>query len=676
MSINQQEEALVLAAQNGDTNAFEKLYQLYYDKIYALIMMTVKNSADTEDILQLTFIKAWQNIGKLNDPRAFNTWLQRIALNESKSMLRKKRPDLSVDDEGENGELLQIESDLLLPQEYAERDDLALRLRRIIEELSVVQRDTILLYYYNEMSVEEIAQIMDCSEGTVKSRLFLARKAIKTEIEEKERKSGEKFFGVVMLPFGPMFNDFVRSQSLSPEAALRIWSTVDQSISGAAAASATGSAATGAAAKAGMSLGAKIAIAGLVGAAVISGTVFGVSQIIKPHEPAPVAVETSAPATEVQDVTESPTESPTEADYTEAFVSYLQILESYKGDIGIYDWQLSGYDSSRSVEARPVAFADIYGDSAPEMIFFSGLLSPEGRAFEADMHVFSYENGSVTEISNADFKDMAAADMTHYYLFTVKGEKALYCYHTMSDNSFNYHIDRFIQGEGENSHVLVKEEYLHRYYTEEHAVVTKLEMNGEAVSDSTYEAARGEVLKNVDTLLMAGYSGAVEDDVKAIMEAKGNTAMTYEEAVAFLKGNITEPTFDTSGASSDADETIFSTIADIYVSERADSGGSGIEITSDGRYLVLVFGDEQLSGSITLLSDEGNGAYSFGVTSDNEVINGEEFVYYPAGYSASAVPQKSMEMIRELYRYTEGDRLDTAYIVTKRGGAYRLSSRK
>ena len=229
MTINQREEALVLAAQNGDTNAFEELYQLYYDKIYALIMMTVKNSADTEDILQLTFIKAWQNITKLNDPRAFNTWLQRIALNESKSMLRKKRPDLSVDDEGENGEILQFESDLLLPQEYAERDDLSARLRKIIEELSVVQRDTILLFYYNEMSVEEIAQIMDCSEGTVKSRLFLARKAIKTEIEEQERKSGEKFYGAVLMPFGPVFNSFVRSKALSPEAALQIWGAIHQS---------------------------------------------------------------------------------------------------------------------------------------------------------------------------------------------------------------------------------------------------------------------------------------------------------------------------------------------------------------------------------------------------------------------------------------------------------------
>ncbi len=58
MPVNQREEALVLASQNSDTNAFEELYQLYYDKIYALIMMTVKNSADTEDILQAEYREA------------------------------------------------------------------------------------------------------------------------------------------------------------------------------------------------------------------------------------------------------------------------------------------------------------------------------------------------------------------------------------------------------------------------------------------------------------------------------------------------------------------------------------------------------------------------------------------------------------------------------------------
>lgn len=205
MPISNTEEALVLAAKNDNTKCFEELYKLYYDKIYALAMTIVKNSADAEDVLQITFVKAWQSIGKLENVSAFNTWIQRITVNQCNSMLRGKKQSYSIDDESEDGEFLQIESDILLPEQFAERDDLSLRLKEIIDDLSVVQRETILLYYYNELSVEEIAETMDCSVGTVKSRLFLARKAVKTEIEEKEKKSGEKFYGVAFIPFAGLF---------------------------------------------------------------------------------------------------------------------------------------------------------------------------------------------------------------------------------------------------------------------------------------------------------------------------------------------------------------------------------------------------------------------------------------------------------------------------------------
>ena len=71
MPISKTEEALVLAAKNGNTKCFEELYKLYYDKIYALAMTIVKNSADAEDVLQITFVKAWKSIGKFNSCRCF-----------------------------------------------------------------------------------------------------------------------------------------------------------------------------------------------------------------------------------------------------------------------------------------------------------------------------------------------------------------------------------------------------------------------------------------------------------------------------------------------------------------------------------------------------------------------------------------------------------------------------
>lgn len=233
MPMSKTEEALVFAAKNGNTKCFEELYKLYYEKIYALALTVTKNASDAEDVLQITFVKAWQNIDKLDNPSAFNTWLQRITINQCKSMLRGSKQNFSIDDEGENGELLQIESDLMLPEQYAERADLSKRLKGIIDDLSVVQRETILLYYFNDMSIEEIAQTMDCSEGTVKSRLYLARKAIKTEIEEQEKKTGEKFYGiagVALVPFAGMFIKQIKSASLSGSEALNILNRISNTL--------------------------------------------------------------------------------------------------------------------------------------------------------------------------------------------------------------------------------------------------------------------------------------------------------------------------------------------------------------------------------------------------------------------------------------------------------------
>lgn len=341
MSDKNRETALVLAAKNGNTNAFEELYKLYFEKIYALAQMTVKNSADAEDILQTTFVKAWQNIDKLDNPAAFNTWLQRIAINECNSLLRRSKPNLSIEDESEDGEIMQIESDLLLPEQYAERDDLSSRLRKIINELSVVQKETILLYYFNEMSIEEIAEIMDCSEGTVKSRLFLARKAIRTEIEEQEKKTGEKFYGaagVALIPFAGVFIRQIQKSGISAKTAAGIYSQINNALfsapvgqtSAAHSVANTARTATGAAkhaavaAKASFPLWGKLA-AGVVAIGLVAGGgVFAWKTITNPktdniEATEAIAVVQKEASQEPQTV--APTEAPTVVDIDPAELS-------------------------------------------------------------------------------------------------------------------------------------------------------------------------------------------------------------------------------------------------------------------------------------------------------------------------------------------------------------------
>ena len=271
-------QSLVASAKSGNERGFVELYKLYYEKIYALARTTLKSEADAEDALQSTFIKAWQKLDSLEDGAAFNTWIQRIALNECYGIIRKRKGNISLDDDEFQLPISkeQAEEELFLPQAYAEREDLNGRLKQIIDQLSDVQRQSIMLYYFSELSVAEIADVMNCSEGTVKSRLFLARKSIKTEIEEQERKSGEKFYGVAGIPmvwFGKVFVAQIKGTMLSKSVAAAIIKTVLTGASRGAAQAASGKAAAGAVAKASLPLSKKILAIIFAGVVAIGGTI-------------------------------------------------------------------------------------------------------------------------------------------------------------------------------------------------------------------------------------------------------------------------------------------------------------------------------------------------------------------------------------------------------------------
>jgi len=234
MAMNEYDIDLVTSAKNGSTQAFEELYERYYGKIFALARMTVKNEADAEDILQQAFISAWRNMHSLTSPEAFSTWLQKITLNQCYALLRKKNITVVMDAESETEDFSEEISEDFLPAVYAEQDDLRLRLGKIIDNLSDVQKQTIVLYYFNEQKVEEIAYIMECTVGTVKSRLFLARKAIRTEVEEEERKSGQKFYGIAGIPvlsLGDLLAQQFGAQALSGEISSGILAALIKTIS-------------------------------------------------------------------------------------------------------------------------------------------------------------------------------------------------------------------------------------------------------------------------------------------------------------------------------------------------------------------------------------------------------------------------------------------------------------
>ena len=160
MAMTEQQIKLGTAAQNGDVKSFEELYVIYNGKIYALAKMILKNPNDAEDILQETFISAWRKLATLDSPQTFSVWLQIIARNLCVDQLKRKNIAILLDAEKEIENFDDEESDALIPAVYAERADLKERLGRIIDGLSDVQRQVIVLYYFNELTVSEIAAVM------------------------------------------------------------------------------------------------------------------------------------------------------------------------------------------------------------------------------------------------------------------------------------------------------------------------------------------------------------------------------------------------------------------------------------------------------------------------------------------------------------------------------------
>ena len=185
---------------NGDTQAFEIIYQNTYRQVYCTCMSFLKNEQNVYDIMQDTYITALTHLQQLENPERITAWLNTIAVNKCKNFMRKRVP-AQMDETMEQG--LLEDNDNFLPESYvihAEKRKIILDIMQ--EELSAVQYQTIIMYYFDGMSVSEIAACMECPEGTVEYRLSAARGKIKAGVQEYEDTSGIKLYssgGIALL---------------------------------------------------------------------------------------------------------------------------------------------------------------------------------------------------------------------------------------------------------------------------------------------------------------------------------------------------------------------------------------------------------------------------------------------------------------------------------------------
>ncbi len=177
----------VRRAQEGDVRAFEQLFQQYQRGIYNTVFQMTHNDADAADLTQEVFVRAYRALPRLQTPEAFTSWLYRIAVNLSRNWLRDRGrvriESLEVPgEEGEEGSTREIADPSGDPAALAQTRDMQERVQKAIAGLSPDHRQVVMLHHIEGMPVEEIARVMGCSIGTVKSRLSRARENLKRKL--------------------------------------------------------------------------------------------------------------------------------------------------------------------------------------------------------------------------------------------------------------------------------------------------------------------------------------------------------------------------------------------------------------------------------------------------------------------------------------------------------------
>lgn len=202
---------LVEKIKKGDNKSFEKLYKLTEREVWFACISFLKDETTAQDIMQETYITAFLKIQSLEKSSQIRSWLNRIAVNKCKNYLKGKG-EIQLDDEIFENQAI-VDERISIPEEYiSDKAKREIILSIMQEVLSDVQYQTVIMHYFNEMTVDEIAEVFECSRGTVLSRLNYSRAKMKTAIEDYENKSGDKLHGVVFVPF---FSTIFREQAKS-----------------------------------------------------------------------------------------------------------------------------------------------------------------------------------------------------------------------------------------------------------------------------------------------------------------------------------------------------------------------------------------------------------------------------------------------------------------------------
>lgn len=192
---------IIEVAKNGDENAFDRLLRESQQIIYYSCLKTVNNEQDAMDLTQEIFLKIYKNLSSLKNNETYFSWLKIVIANTCKNHFSRRNKDILLnEDEYEDIVFNEPERDTgTIPHEALENKATEDIMMSIFAKLPEAQRLCIIMFYYDEMSIKEIASALSISENTVKSRLSYAKKSIETEVRKQENENGLKLYGAAPL---------------------------------------------------------------------------------------------------------------------------------------------------------------------------------------------------------------------------------------------------------------------------------------------------------------------------------------------------------------------------------------------------------------------------------------------------------------------------------------------
>ena len=401
---------LVAAARTGDQSAISALYEKTYNKVFYTVKSMIKDEDAVFDIVQDTYIKAFKHLDSFQGDTKFLPWVRQIAANGARDWLKRKRPMLFTElGSGEEQdtpveELFADERSENLPDQVIDQKETTRLIREILEELPEDQRAAIGMFYYEEMSVKEIAAAMGVSESAVKSRLMYGRNKIEKKVLELE-KQGTKLYSLSPLPFLLLlFRNQMAYAAEAPDSRILQAILASQPTGAAAAAGAAQGAGTSGAAAGG--LGAlKIGLIALAAVAVVSIGAFVATRIasnsVEPQEVAvidqeepEVSKEDSQPAEETEGSEGEDSQSDEEAEEEVSF-PYSYIFS----DMPVAAYEITGLGVGRFESVNE------------EMIYFKG-----------DTIYFEGEDEGGYNFGNYPFIRLTPGENT-FVLFCMQGDE-------------------------------------------------------------------------------------------------------------------------------------------------------------------------------------------------------------------------------------------------------------